>query len=231
MHTSTFLTILICFTLSACVRFGEDRTPPPAQSVAELRTLGVSFTPTGTGSYPRSVSPACSEDGRYIGDLQGLDFYFSPRMDYANFQPIFDLISAQNEGIGFDSPDYWRAYTLAFSTQNADEFSTIEGTILLYSTFAAQFEENEIPNVYSYQPNLLFLHPEFIFYGDFYLGSSTFSFPVSATHVELWFSTSRVDEPELVHRVPLEDLYLWRTFVQPYIDTSSGTARCSLDIS
>lgn len=230
MHKYTYLALLIIFLLSGCVRFGEDRTPPPAQSVAELRTLGVSFTPTGS-SYPRSVSPACSEDGLYIGNLQGLDFYFSPRMDYANFQPVLDLISAQNEGIGFDNPDYWRAYNLVFSTQNADEFTRIEGSRLLYSTFAAQFEQNEIPNVYSYQPNILFDHPEFIFYGDFYLGSSTFSFPVNATHVELWFSASRVEEPELVHRVPLESLYLWRTFVQPNIDNSSGTARCSLNIS
>lgn len=230
MHTRTYLTILIFFSLSACVRFGEDRTPPPAQSVAELRALGVSFTPTGS-SYPRSVSAACSEDGLYIGKLQGLDFYFSPRMDYANFQSVIDLTSAENEGVRFDNPNYWRAYNMVFSTQNGGEITPIEGSTLLYSTFAEQFEQHEIPNIYSYQTRLLHSHPEFIFYGDFYLGSSTFSFPVNATHVELWFSRSRVEEPELVHRVPLENLYLWRTFVQPYIDTSSGTALCNLDIS
>lgn len=223
MYMRTILLTLLCFSQSGCFPLDPKKSRAAAVYVNELRAHGGTYL--AGHSNPNSLTPTCSEDGLYIGNLGGNDFYFSPPMNYADIEQYSGLVSAQNEGIDITNENFWEPYTFVFSTEQDDGFSGIEGSMLSIPNFFQQFEEDEIPNIYTQSVGLGIMgsRPEFILFGTYYLYAFPGSVPVNSTHVELWFSTSRDDEPELIHRIPLQYFLSWRTLVQPYIDTSSGT--------
>lgn len=226
MDIRFLLTILMTLTLTGCWPFyqsSESRASPTY--VSELRITGVTFLARHVN--PTFASPGCSNDDLYIGKLEGNEFYFSPPLDLSDSNQLSELISDENLGIGITDQNYWEPFSYNFIRESATEFSTIAGTTFdVYD----QFGDAEVPNTYNQSVQIVHAsngpRPEFMLYGNYYLRAFPISIPVNATHIELWFNSSREAAADLVHRVSLENLYSWQNFVNPYIVTIDGNAFC-----
>ncbi len=213
--------ILLSALITACIY--SDPRRPSAQTVAELRTLGITLSPAGLLRDPESS--VCSVDMNSITGLFGFKFYLSPDPDYATRQAVSDLVVRENERVG-NAGYPWRPYDFRFSTVEGSEYvqippvrpsNNINSVVVPFQPALGQYYGSVSEQI---------LLPDYVLYGDYYLVGEPRYYPVAATHAELWFRESIGAEPKLVSRVALESLVSWQSFTQPYIDISSGTALC-----
>lgn len=209
--------LLLLVELGGCTALGDDPAPPDARAVAELRMHGITFSPD-SGSFPSLPnSPVCSTDNEYINGAQHLGFFLSPDPQ----------LSRRAELVPFFGGDLRIPYDFFFSVAEGDSFIQIDRHEGSAGEYISSLDSYEDLDVY-----FGIVRPEsgigeFIFYGDFYLRELHLTYPARATHIELWLRNTADSERQLVHRVALDDLYGWRTYIQPSLQTDdNGIVRC-----
>jgi hypothetical protein len=182
-------------TLAPCSK-GTCR--PPAVNIAEIESLGVTLSETSR-PLPETLDTDLftrESDGETFIFSNGLDFYFSPE---SGFEQVENPDSIAN-----DWADHPYAYT--FSEEVGMEYLPIK-PIIPFNAFL--FEDTPFgPLRVTDQPE------ELITFGNHILLAGA-EIPVRATHVELWFRTERNQEFELLRRVALSSLIVWRQYLEP----------------
>lgn len=218
MNYKSGIVLVALLGLTGCTSLGDSDDPPDARAVGELRTQGVTYA-ISSGSFPAlSLEPICSTSAEYIHDLQGFRFYFSPDMNLSTQAELVEF---------FDDGDLRTPYEFTFSVAEGESFSQIDpylDSVIDYQSALAQPEDG---NVYFGIATSHTAPQSFLTFGEFFMRSQNSSFPARATHVEFWLNDGVEPEKQLVNRVALEDLYGWRTYIQPHLQTDlNGNVQC-----
>lgn len=195
--------------LTGCIGDTCDNCSAPELALTEMQMHGVAIT-TRTFPFPDTVDTEFVSDAQYSSESP-IEYLHSYEILLA-FSPIEDqAISAHPDQNEWDE----HPYAYSFSEFVNGDYNTIKPLLPFNYSVAPTTDLTS-----EYAPTRVDNFPgELVLYGNHFLMGEA-AFPVSATHVELWFRQQREDDLTLVRRVALENFHAWREYFKPVLQNS-----------